>query len=57
LVVLLPLLSTGILTGSGLTSGWAFRQRAQVVARDAAQLQTRSYAMVSTFIVCMALDV
>jgi len=39
LVVLFPLLSTGIVTGAGLTSGWAFRQQAQVVARDAAQLQ------------------
>lgn len=39
LVVLLPLLSTGILSGAGLTSGWAFRQQAKVVARDAAQLQ------------------
>ena len=37
LVVLLPLLSTGLLTGSGLVSGWTYRQQAQVVAHDAAQ--------------------
>jgi len=40
LVVLLPILATGILTASGADSGWTFRQNAQVVANDAAQLQT-----------------
>ncbi|HUY21109.1 MAG TPA: diguanylate cyclase [Acidimicrobiales bacterium] len=40
LVVALPILSTGILTASGAAGGWAYRQNAQVVARDAAQLQT-----------------
>ncbi len=39
LVVLLPMLATGILAGSRLTSGWAFRQQAQLVARDATELQ------------------
>jgi diguanylate cyclase (GGDEF)-like protein len=40
LVVLLPVLATGIFTTSGVASGWSFRQHAQVVARDAQQLQT-----------------
>jgi diguanylate cyclase (GGDEF)-like protein len=40
LVVLLPLLSTGILVGSKGASGWTFRQKAQVVATDASGLQT-----------------
>jgi diguanylate cyclase (GGDEF)-like protein len=40
LVVLLPVLATGIFTESGVVSGWAFRQHAQIVAADAAQLQT-----------------
>jgi len=40
LVVLLPILATGIFTESGVASGWNFRQHAQVVANDAAQLQT-----------------
>ena len=39
LVILLPMLSTGILAGSRLASGWTFRQRAQLVAHDAAQLR------------------
>ncbi len=33
------MLSTGFLAGSRLTSSWAFRQQARLVARDAAQLQ------------------
>ena len=37
-------LATGIFTESGVTSGWAFRQHAQVVAADAAQLQTVAVA-------------
>ncbi len=40
LVVLLPILATGIFTISGAASGWSFRQHAQVVAADAKQLQT-----------------
>jgi diguanylate cyclase (GGDEF)-like protein len=40
LVVLLPILATGIFTTSGAASGWSFRQHAQVVAADAKQLQT-----------------
>ncbi len=40
LVVVLPLLATGIFTESGVLSSWSFRQHAQVVAADAAQLQT-----------------
>ena len=33
------MLSTGILVGSQLESGWSFRERAKLVAHDAAQLQ------------------
>ena len=40
LVVVLPILATGVFTGSGVASGWSFRQHAQVVANDATQLQT-----------------
>jgi diguanylate cyclase (GGDEF)-like protein len=40
LVVALPLLATGVFTESGVLSSWSFRQHAQVVADDAAQLQT-----------------
>ncbi len=40
LVVVLPLLATGIFTESGVLSSWSFRQHAQVVADDAAQLET-----------------
>ncbi len=40
LVVVLPVLATGIFTTSGVASGWSFRQHAQVVAADAQQLQT-----------------
>jgi diguanylate cyclase (GGDEF)-like protein len=40
LVVVLPLLATGVFTESGVLSSWSFRQHAQVVAEDAAQLQT-----------------
>lgn len=40
LVVVLPILATGIFTTSGVVSGWSFRQHAQVVADDAKQLQT-----------------
>jgi diguanylate cyclase (GGDEF)-like protein len=40
LVVLLPILATGIFTTTGVASGWSFRQHAQVVADDAKQLQT-----------------
>ena len=40
LIVVLPLLATAIFTESGVTSGWTFRRHAQVVANDAAQLQT-----------------
>jgi len=39
LVVLLPLLGTTILIVSSATSAWRFRQNAQVVARDATELQ------------------
>ena len=39
LVVLIPMLSTGILAGSRLASGWRYRQQAELVAQDAAQLQ------------------
>lgn len=39
LVVLLPILATGIFTTSGVAAGWSFRQHAQVVADDAEQLQ------------------
>jgi diguanylate cyclase (GGDEF)-like protein len=46
-VVLLPLLSTGLLTGSGLVSGWTYRQQAQVVARDADKLQELATARVA----------
>jgi diguanylate cyclase (GGDEF)-like protein len=44
LVVLIPMLSTGILVTSAAASGWTFRQRAQVVANDAAQLQVVAVA-------------
>jgi diguanylate cyclase (GGDEF)-like protein len=40
LVVLLPLLSTGILVASKGASGWTFREKAQAVAHDASELQT-----------------
>jgi diguanylate cyclase (GGDEF)-like protein len=40
LLVLLPLLATGIFTESGVASGWAYRQHAQVVAADASRLET-----------------
>jgi diguanylate cyclase (GGDEF)-like protein len=40
LVVLLPILATGIFTTTGVATGWSFRQHAQVVADDAKQLQT-----------------
>src|SRR5665213_2959825 len=40
LVVVLPILATGVFTESGVVSGWSFRQHAQVVANDAIQLQT-----------------
>jgi diguanylate cyclase (GGDEF)-like protein len=40
LVVVLPLLATGVFTESGVLSSWSFRHHAQVVADDAAQLQT-----------------
>src|ERR1035438_10697089 len=40
LVVVLPILATGVFTESGVASGWSFRQQAQVVANDASQLQT-----------------
>jgi diguanylate cyclase (GGDEF)-like protein len=46
LVVLLPMLATGVLTGSGLVSGWAYRQRAQVVAADVDELQVIASARV-----------
>ncbi len=39
LVVLVPMLSTGILLASDGASAWTFRQRGEVVARDAAQLR------------------
>jgi len=39
LVVLLPLLSTGLLAGSKGAAGWTFREKAEVVAADAARLQ------------------
>ena len=37
LVVVLPILATGVFTGSGVASGWSFRQHAQEVANDATQ--------------------
>jgi len=40
LLVLLPILATGIFTASGVRSGWSYRQHAQVVARDASELET-----------------
>jgi diguanylate cyclase (GGDEF)-like protein len=40
LVVVFPLLATGVFTESGVLSSWSFRQHAQVVANDAARLQT-----------------
>jgi diguanylate cyclase (GGDEF)-like protein len=39
LVVLLPMLATGILILSSANSAWRFRQSAQVVAKDATELQ------------------
>src|SRR5476651_856695 len=39
LVVLLPMLATGILILSSANSAWKFRQSAQVVAKDATELQ------------------
>jgi diguanylate cyclase (GGDEF)-like protein len=40
LVVLLPLLSTGILVASKGASGWTYRENAQLVARDVSVLRT-----------------
>src|SRR5580698_1281546 len=40
LVVVFPLLATGVFTESGVLSSWSFRQHAQVVADDAARLAT-----------------
>ncbi len=40
LVVLVPMLSTGVLIASSATSAWSFRQHAQAVAKDATQLKT-----------------
>ena len=40
LIVLLPVLATGLFTTTGVASGWSFRKHAQVVADDAKQLQT-----------------
>ena len=40
LVVVFPLLATGVFTESGVLTSWSFRQHAQVVANDAARLQT-----------------
>jgi diguanylate cyclase (GGDEF)-like protein len=45
-VVLLPLLATGLVTGSGLVKGWDYRQQAQVVAADADALQVIAAARV-----------
>jgi diguanylate cyclase (GGDEF)-like protein len=39
LVVLLPMLATGIIIAASATSAWRFRQNAQVVATDATRLQ------------------
>ena len=39
LLVVLPILATGVFTGTGVVSGWSFRQHAQVVADDASRLQ------------------
>ncbi len=39
LVVLLPMAATGVLILSSANSAWTFRQSAQVVAKDAAELQ------------------
>ena len=39
-VVLLPLLSTGFLVGSRGASGWTFRQKGEVVANDASELES-----------------
>lgn len=53
LVVLLPMLSTALLAGSRLTSGWAFRHQARLVADDAAQLQAVTSAraqLISVFL-------
>ena len=40
LLVLLPVVSTAVLIGSSASSAWTYRQHAQVVARDASNLQT-----------------
>jgi diguanylate cyclase (GGDEF)-like protein len=56
LVVVFPLLSTGLLSGSGLTSGWAFRQQAQVVAHDAAQLEVVASARAKLNTLSVPLD-
>jgi diguanylate cyclase (GGDEF)-like protein len=40
------MLSTGVLTGSGLLTGWKYRQQAQVVADDANELQVVASARV-----------
>jgi diguanylate cyclase (GGDEF)-like protein len=45
-VVLLPMLATGILTGSGLVSGWTYRHQAELVAADADELQVIASARV-----------
>ncbi|HTZ09692.1 MAG TPA: diguanylate cyclase [Acidimicrobiales bacterium] len=40
LLVLLPLLATGIFTETDVRTGWTFRQHARVVAADATRLET-----------------
>jgi diguanylate cyclase (GGDEF)-like protein len=40
------MLAMGVLTGSGLVSGWAYRERAEVVAHDAAELQVIASARI-----------
>ncbi len=40
LLVLLPILATGIFTVSGVSTGWVYRRHAQVVAADATRLET-----------------
>jgi len=55
-VVLLPLLSTGLLIGSGLTSGSVFREQAQVVAHDAARLQVIASARAQVSALSVPLD-
>ncbi len=44
LVVLLPLVSTGVLIGSSAVGAWRARDHAQVAARDAEQLRTVALA-------------